>query len=89
MDHSKPNTTADVLEHNERLVKYTIAQAQADGRPLHQLFGNTAFVADVVARFTLYDADEERRAINEEVADELAAHREQTGGGIDAATWGR
>ena len=85
MDHSKPNTTADVLQHNERLVKYTIMQAQADGRPLHQLFGNSEFVADVVARFTLYDADEERQEINREIAE----HRRQTGGGIDAATWGR
>lgn len=87
-DFSQPNTTSQILEYNRRLVAYTLMQAHADGRPLPQLFSNTEFLANVTARFALYEGGDEKR-INQDLADELAAHRAQTGGGIDAATWGR
>ena len=88
MDHSEPNTTGEVLEHSVRLIKYALMQAHADGRPLSTLFTSDAFVGNVVARFMIYEASEHQQ-LNEELVIELKEHRAQTGGGIDAATWGR
>lgn len=59
-----PNpTTAQVLEYNMRLIKYTLMQAHADGRPLVELFGNDQWVANVCARFAIYEGGDVKEKI--------------------------
>ena len=60
-------------------------QVQIDGRPIESLYTNREFIADVTARFSVYYGTE-RQQQNQELADEIEYNREQSGGGIDAAT---
>ena len=50
-------TTAEQLQHNIKLINYTLAQANADGRPLVELFRNGEWCGDVCARFAIHETE--------------------------------
>lgn len=66
-------TTAEHLEYNNRLIAYTLAQANADGRPLAVLFASAEWRGNVNARFVIYegmrDSNPEWNSIVEDALD--------------------
>jgi hypothetical protein len=97
-------TTAEQITFGTELVRTTLLRALADGRNLLYLSRDTEWIAEVFVAYSLANDDESRLEIDSkpgggfqprlvmedaDLNEDLQRHREQTGGGIDAATWGR
>ena len=77
-------TTAEQLAYNMQLIKYTLAQAHVDGRPVVTLFADGAWCADVNARFVMSQLNRNETQATADAIEKFMAGIENNRGYVDA-----